>query len=140
MERRAEIVGVAGMEARCARGSRLLKIHDECGADVPLGAQPRSGAEGVWRADPEKSQVLERKALEVEAAISSLLGTRPTSYGYWRIHTLLQRSPVWSAIRPSRSTAFYPGQGYPAHLRRIRFKDETGKRLVFLTNTSACRR
>jgi len=29
---------------------------------------------------------------------------------------------------------FYSGQGYPEHLRRIRFRDETGKRLVFLTN------
>lgn len=29
---------------------------------------------------------------------------------------------------------FYPGQGYPEHLRRIRFRDEAGKRLVFLTN------
>jgi Domain of unknown function (DUF4372)/Transposase DDE domain len=29
---------------------------------------------------------------------------------------------------------FYSGHGYPEHLRRIRFKDETGKRLVFLTN------
>jgi len=29
---------------------------------------------------------------------------------------------------------FYSGQGYPEHLRRIRFKDETGKRLTFLTN------
>ena len=28
----------------------------------------------------------------------------------------------------------YSGHGYPAHLRRIRFTDETGKRLVFLTN------
>jgi len=29
---------------------------------------------------------------------------------------------------------FYSGHGYPEHLRRIGFKDETGKRLVFLTN------
>jgi len=29
---------------------------------------------------------------------------------------------------------FYSGHEYPEHLRRIRFKDETGKRLVFLTN------
>ena len=29
---------------------------------------------------------------------------------------------------------FYAGLGYPEHLRRIRFKDETGKRLTFLTN------
>lgn len=29
---------------------------------------------------------------------------------------------------------FYSGHGYPEHLRRICFKDETGKRLVFLTN------
>jgi hypothetical protein len=29
---------------------------------------------------------------------------------------------------------FYSARDYPAHLRRIRFKDETGKRLVFLTN------
>lgn len=29
---------------------------------------------------------------------------------------------------------FYSEQGYPDHLRRIRFKDKTGKRLVFLTN------
>lgn len=27
----------------------------------------------------------------------------------------------------------YSGHGYPEHLRRIRFKDETGKRRVFLT-------
>jgi len=29
---------------------------------------------------------------------------------------------------------FYSSHGYPDHLRRICFKDETGKRLVFLTN------
>jgi Domain of unknown function (DUF4372)/Transposase DDE domain len=29
---------------------------------------------------------------------------------------------------------FYSGHGYPEHLRRIGFKDETSKRLVFLTN------
>ena len=29
---------------------------------------------------------------------------------------------------------FYSGHGYPEHLRRIHFKDETGKRLIFLTN------
>ncbi len=29
---------------------------------------------------------------------------------------------------------FYSGQGYPQHLRRIRFKDQSGKRLVFLAN------
>ena len=29
---------------------------------------------------------------------------------------------------------FYTSMGYPEHLRRIRFKDETGKRLTFLTN------
>ncbi len=29
---------------------------------------------------------------------------------------------------------FYAEQSYPEHLRRIRFKDDTGKRLVFLTN------
>ena len=40
-----------------------------------------------------------------------------------------------SAIRPSRWTAIHTSQHYPAHLRRIRFKDpETGKTLVFLTN------
>jgi hypothetical protein len=26
---------------------------------------------------------------------------------------------------------FYSGHGYSEHLRRIRFKDKTGKRLVF---------
>ena len=30
--------------------------------------------------------------------------------------------------------AFYSSHGYPEHLRRIRFTDETGKRLMFLTN------
>jgi len=35
-------------------------------------------------------------------------------------------------------TGFYSQRGYPAHLRRIRFKDpETGKTLVFLTNNTA---
>jgi len=29
---------------------------------------------------------------------------------------------------------FYSERGYPEHLRRIRFKDDAGKRLVFLTN------
>lgn len=29
---------------------------------------------------------------------------------------------------------FYAAKHYPQHLRRIRFRDETGKRLVFLTN------
>ena len=39
------------------------------------------------------------------------------------------------AIRPSRWTAPHTAHDYPAHLRRIRFKDpETGKTLIFLTN------
>lgn len=38
-------------------------------------------------------------------------------------------------------TGYYPVRNYPAHLRRIRFKDpESGKTLVFLTNTRRCRR
>ena len=38
-------------------------------------------------------------------------------------------------IRPSRWTATSHERDYPAHLRRIRFRDpETGKTLVFLTN------
>ena len=45
------------------------------------------------------------------------------------------RAPASSAIRPLRSMASTPEQDYPAHLRRVRFKDpETGKTLVFLTN------
>ena len=43
-----------------------------------------------------------------------------------------------SAIRPSRSTGTTSRTDYPEHLRRIRFKDpETGKTLVFLTNSFA---
>ena len=36
--------------------------------------------------------------------------------------------------QPIALNGFYSGHGYPEHLRRIGFKDETGKRLVFLTN------
>jgi hypothetical protein len=36
--------------------------------------------------------------------------------------------------QPIALNGFYSGHGYPEHLRRICFKDETGKRLVFLTN------
>lgn len=36
---------------------------------------------------------------------------------------------------------FCSAKNYPKHLRRIRFKDpESGKTLVFLTNTQRCRR
>jgi IS4 transposase len=39
---------------------------------------------------------------------------------------------------PSARRDRYTGQGYPQHLRRIRFCDpDTNKRLVFLTNNFA---
>jgi hypothetical protein len=40
MGRRAETGGVAGMEAWGAPGNSQPEVRDECGADVPLEAQP----------------------------------------------------------------------------------------------------
>ena len=78
MDRRAEVDGAAGVAYRDLDRGDLPKIRDECCADVPLEAQPRSGAEGARRVGAKESgaglkkrveeleRALGRKALEVD--------------------------------------------------------------------------
>ena len=52
------------MDDRCACGRSLPGIRDACGLAVPLEAQPRSGAEGARRADPERQVLGTQKPVE----------------------------------------------------------------------------
>ncbi len=57
----------------------------------------------------------------------------------WRIHAEFAQCLIARARRLNIGDSFgtISRKDYPVHLRRIRFKDpETGKTLVFLTNTS----
>ncbi len=45
----AEVDGVTGVADEDPDRGDLPEIHDECGADVPLEAQPRSGHEEARR-------------------------------------------------------------------------------------------
>ena len=70
-------------------------------------------------------------AFFVTRAKSNLKATRRYSHAGGSIR------PDSSATRPSRSPCFYSKTGYPEALRRIRFKTDEGKTLVFLTNNFA---
>jgi len=55
VERRAEVDRAAGVADWDPTRGDLPEIRDECCADVPLEAQPRSGTEGAGRVGAQES-------------------------------------------------------------------------------------